>query len=85
MSGRRSRPQRDEIASWSARMVANVIGVKKPPWMELDQWVETLAQNWSSVDPEEQHERVDCHQGTSAQPGQVMLPEWTTQKSVRRP
>ena len=30
--------QRDKIASWSARMVANVIGVKKPPWMELDQW-----------------------------------------------
>ena len=30
--------QRDKIASWSARMVANVIGVKRPPWMELDQW-----------------------------------------------
>ena len=30
--------QRDQIASWSARMVANVIGVKKPPWMEMDQW-----------------------------------------------
>ena len=27
-----------QIASWSARMVANVIGVKKPPWMEMDQW-----------------------------------------------
>ena len=30
--------QRDIISSWSARMVANVIGVKKPPWMEMDQW-----------------------------------------------
>ena len=30
--------QRDKIASWSERMVANVIGVKRPPWMELDQW-----------------------------------------------
>ena len=30
--------QRDQIASWSARMVANVIGVKKPPWVEMDQW-----------------------------------------------
>ena len=30
--------QRDKIASWSARMVANVMVVKKPPWMELDQW-----------------------------------------------
>ena len=30
--------QRDKIASWSARMVANVVGVKRPPGMELDQW-----------------------------------------------
>ena len=30
--------QRDKIASWSARMVANVVGVKRPPWMEMDQW-----------------------------------------------
>ena len=30
--------QRDKIASWSARMVANVVGVKKPPGMELGQW-----------------------------------------------
>ena len=30
--------QRDKVASWGARMVANVIGVKKPPWMEMDQW-----------------------------------------------
>ena len=30
--------QRDKIASWSARMVANVIGVKRPPWTELGQW-----------------------------------------------
>ena len=31
--------------------------------------VETLAQNWSSVDREGQHERVDCYQRTCAQPG----------------
>ena len=30
--------QRDKIASWSARVVVNVIGVKRPPWMELNQW-----------------------------------------------
>ena len=30
--------QRDKIASWGARMVANVIGVKRPPGMELGQW-----------------------------------------------
>ena len=30
--------QRDKIASWSARTVANVVGVKKPPGMELGQW-----------------------------------------------
>ena len=30
--------QRDKIASWSARMVANVVGVKRPPGMELGQW-----------------------------------------------
>ena len=30
--------QRDNISSWSARTVENVIGAKKPPWMEMDQW-----------------------------------------------
>ena len=30
--------QRDKIASWCARMVANVVGMKKPPLMEMDQW-----------------------------------------------
>ena len=30
--------QRDNIESWGAKMVANVIGVKKPQWMEMDQW-----------------------------------------------
>ena len=30
--------QRDKIASWSARMVANVVGVKRPLGMEMDQW-----------------------------------------------
>ena len=28
--------QRDKIASWSARVVANVIGVKRPPWMGIE-------------------------------------------------
>ena len=27
-----------KIASWSARLVANVIGAQKPPWLEMDQW-----------------------------------------------
>ena len=37
--GRQSRhKERDKIASWSSKMVANVIGAKKPPWMEMDQW-----------------------------------------------
>ena len=31
-----------------ARMVANVIGVKKPPWMELDQGWRLLAQDGAS-------------------------------------
>ena len=31
--------------------------------------VETLAQNWPSIDREVQHERVDCHQRTYAQLG----------------
>ena len=30
--------QRDKIASWSARMVANVIGTNTPPWMDMGQW-----------------------------------------------
>ena len=30
--------QRDKTASWSARMVANVVGVNRPPGMELGQW-----------------------------------------------
>ena len=29
---------RDKFSSWSARTVANLIGVKKPTWMEMDQW-----------------------------------------------
>ena len=50
---------RGKIVSWSARMVENVISVKKP-----------LAQNWSSVDREGQpHERVDCYPRTYAQLG----------------
>ena len=28
----------ERVASWSARLVANVIGVKKPPWMDMHQW-----------------------------------------------
>ena len=30
--------ERDKIASWGARMVANVVGVKKPPGMEMGRW-----------------------------------------------
>ena len=41
--------------------------------------VETVAQDGSPVDPKLQHERVECSTG------QVMLPEWTTQRFVRRP
>ena len=29
---------RDKISGWSARVVANVNGVKRPPWMAMDQW-----------------------------------------------
>ena len=61
--------QSDKIASLSARVVANIIGVKKPPWMELNQWWETLAQNWPSMDRKGQYEIVDCHQRTYAQLG----------------
>ena len=38
MSGRRSRHRETKIASWSAGMVANVVGVKRPSGMELGQW-----------------------------------------------
>ena len=54
-------------------MVANVIGVKKPPWD--GPVVETLAQDWSPLNREVQHECVDCHQFFA---GLVTLPEVTT-------
>ena len=50
--------QRDKVSSSSARLVANVIGVKKPPWMDINQW--------SPLDREMQRECVDSHQRTSA-------------------
>ena len=60
-------------------MVANVIGVKKPLCMEMDQhrtghrWIEKCNMNVVSA----------IRERDSA--GQVMLPEWTAKKSVRRP
>ena len=48
---------RDKIASWSARIVANVVGVKKPPLMD-GPVVETVAQNRTSRDREMQHELI---------------------------
>ena len=47
-------------------MVANVIGMKKPPWMEMDQWWRPLAQDRSPLDREVQHESSDRDQRTSA-------------------
>ena len=41
--------QRDNIASWSARKVANVMGVKELLWMGNGPVVETLAQDWSPL------------------------------------
>ena len=49
----------------SAGLVANVIGVKKPPWMEM----ETLAQERSPLDREVQRECCDRHQRTRGQLG----------------
>ena len=77
----RVKAQRDKIASWIAREVANVIGVKKPPWMEM----ETFAQDWSPLDREMQlnvltaiREQVLCWSG-------VTVPEWIARKFARRP
>ena len=36
--GRRSRPKETKLPVGVAKMVANVLGVKKSPWMEMDQW-----------------------------------------------
>ena len=67
--------ERDKIASWSARMVANVIGVKKPSCMEMDQWW----RHWHRTG----HRWIEkCNPALS---WLVVLPEWTTKKSVRRP
>ena len=46
----------EKIASWSARMVANVIGMEEPPRM----------QDRPPLDREVQHEFADRHQRTSA-------------------
>ena len=57
--------ERDKIASWSARMVANVVGVKRPPGMELGQWWGL----WSSMDRAMQYECAGGHQRSYAQLG----------------
>ena len=51
--------QRDKIASWGARTVANVVGVKKPT---IDGNGPVVAQDGSPMDREMQHECADCHQ-----------------------
>ena len=63
--------QRDKIASWSARMVANVIWREKAAMDGIGPVVETPAQNWTSLDRKGQYicERVDGHQRTYAQLG----------------
>ena len=71
-------PKETKIASWSARMVANVMDGIGPV-------VETLAQNWSSMDRKGQKERVDCHQRTCAQLGWSCCQDGPTKTFVRRP
>ena len=61
--------QRDKIASWSARMVANVIGAKEPPWMEMDQWWRLWHRTGHRWIEMLQHEHSGCHQRTYAQLG----------------
>ena len=46
-------------------MVANVIGVKPPTVGGTGSVVETVAQNWTPLVREVQHECADSHQGTS--------------------
>ena len=67
--------QRDEIASWSARMVANVVGSEKTARNGAGTVVEPLAQDWSSMDREMQYECAGGHQGSYAQLG------WTCGKA----
>ena len=66
--------QTDKIASWSARMVANVNRREKAAMDGIEPVVETVAQNWPSLDREGQHERVDGHQRTHAQLGWSCCP-----------
>ena len=47
--------------------------------------VETMAQNWPSLDRKGQYERVDGHQRTHAQLGCSCCQDGLTKKSVRRP
>ena len=61
--------ERDKIASWSARMVANVVGVKKTACNGDGTVVETLAQDWSSLDREMQYECTGGHPRSYAQLG----------------
>ena len=51
--GRRSRTKETKLPVGVARMVANVLGVKKPPLDGNGPVVEILGQDWSSVDREE--------------------------------
>ena len=46
--------------------MANVTGVKRPPVDGNGSVVETLAQNWTLLDREVQHECADSHERTSA-------------------
>ena len=61
--------QRDKIASWSARMVANVVGVKTLPVNGDGTVVETLAQDWTSLDREMQYECAGGHPRSYVQLG----------------
>ena len=76
--------QDPESASWSARVVANVICVKKPPWMEMDQWW----RHWHRTG-HRWIEKCNMNVLTAVRERmlswQVMWPEWTTKKSARKP
>ena len=67
--------ERDKIASWSARMVANVVGVKKNARNGVGTMLEPLTHDWSSMDREMQYECAGGHQGSYAQLG------WTCGKA----
>ena len=71
--------QRDKIASWSARMVANVVGVKRPPGMELGQWWRLwhrTGHRWI--------EKCNMNVLVAIRDRMAMWQGWITKKSVRR-